>query len=152
MIKHAKTIKLRSQNWQEIQAMMNAFPRGKTFIIAWISYPSHQAIYLKNIIGPVLGLHHEVIFDRHTGMLYDSLVNKTREEVLEIFFRHMTPQVLVNELVKLTNNNPKVKKHLSAFIETAHEADLWDLCDDGFTVKATELAIVGILRKSGYFT
>ena len=59
----------------------------------------HQAIYLKNIIGPVIGLLHEVLFDRHTGMLYDALVKKSREEVLEIFFRHMTPQVLVKELV-----------------------------------------------------
>ena len=49
----------------------------------------------------------------------------------------------------MTNNNYKVKKHMSAFIENAHEADLWELGDDSITVKATELAMVNILRKLG---
>ena len=116
---------------------------------------SHQAIYLKNMIAPVIGLYHEVCFDRHTTVLYDSLVEKAREELLEAFFRHMTPQVVVTHLVSMTNEKSAAslfKRHLSAFIDILEENKDWELSSDGITIDFTAAGIVKVLRKMGYLT
>lgn len=65
-----------------------------------INQGSHQAIYLKNLIGHLVGVSQAVTFDRHTGVLYDNLINKSREEVLSIFFKYVSPKVLVNEVLR----------------------------------------------------
>ena len=53
---------------------------------------------LQNLLGHLLGLDHELTYDRHTNVLYDSLVEKTRETILQILFRYMTPQGMIDEV------------------------------------------------------
>src|SRR5207237_8974251 len=70
-----------------------------------INQGSHQAIYAKNLLGPVLGLDHDLVFDYYTGTLYDSLVEKTREDILKIVFDIITPEELIQELKRAVNSN-----------------------------------------------
>lgn len=59
-----------------------------------ISQLSHQAIYVKNLIAKRLGLPWDLTFDQHTGVLYNALVEKTVDQVLEALFRHFSPENL----------------------------------------------------------
>ena len=116
---------------------------------------AHQAIYLKNMIAPVIGVHHEVSFDRHTSVLYDALVEKSLEELLAAFFRHMTPLALVTKLVNITNEKSSAhlfKHHLSAFIDILEEDKDWQLGKDDITIEFTAAGIVKILRKMGFLS
>jgi hypothetical protein len=73
-----------------------------------IQQASHQSIYLKNLIAHIVGLQHNLTFDMHSGVLYDKLINLSREEVLEIFFKHFTPETLVNHVHAWMNRNSDI--------------------------------------------
>lgn len=73
---------------------------------------THHAIYLKNLIGPVIGAAHQVTFDRHTGVLVNTLIEKSREEVLEILFKHLTPEAVANELIRAAENSTDSQKKM----------------------------------------
>ncbi len=60
-----------------------------------IQQGSHQGIYLKNLIGPLVGVSQGLNFDRHTGVLYDKLINQERDDVLKTLFEHVTPESFV---------------------------------------------------------
>ncbi|MBA2727996.1 MAG: hypothetical protein H0U49_07475 [Parachlamydiaceae bacterium] len=79
---------------------------------------AHQAIYLKNLIGGLVGVSQGVAFDRHTGTLYEQLLNKGRDEVLELLFsKYMTPESYVNEIVRVVNGfNNENKQLLESFL------------------------------------
>lgn len=66
--------------------------------VADVEQASHQSIYLKNMIAHIVGLQHNLHFDLHTAVLYDKLLERPREELLEIFFKHFSPQVLVDHV------------------------------------------------------
>ena len=73
---------------------------------------AHHAIYLKNLIGHLVGISHGVFFDRNTGLLNDLLVSKERDEVLNAFFKYVTPESFVDEVVKNVNKDPINNKEL----------------------------------------
>ena len=73
---------------------------------------AHHAIYLKNLIGHLVGISHGVFFDRNTGLLNDLLVSKERDEVLNAFFIYVTPESFVDEVVKNVNKDPINNKEL----------------------------------------
>ena len=78
----------------------------------------HQAIYLKNLIGHLVGVTQKTItFDIHTGTLYENLIRHSRHDVLAVFFKHITPDVMVNEIVRTLNaSNAETKKTLKAIL------------------------------------
>lgn len=51
---------------------------------------SHQAGYLKNLIGHAVGLPDQLLFDAHTQMLYVHLVHISKQEALAAFFKHFS--------------------------------------------------------------
>jgi hypothetical protein len=59
---------------------------------------SHQAYFLKNRIGPRIGLEPTLKFDPHTDTLYDNLINKDLAGTLEVFFKHFKIQDLIKQL------------------------------------------------------
>lgn len=82
-----------------------------------IEQGAHQSIYLKNLIGPLLGISARVSFDQNTTTLYEALIEKSREEVLEIFFKHFTPETMANELSRdLNQATPEEKEHVKKFL------------------------------------
>ena len=116
-----------------------------------INQGSHQAIYLKNLIGPLVGLHHEVAFDRYSGVLYDSLIAKSREEVLQVFFRHFTPQVLLNELMRVVNNDFRTNYNIVRHIVSDLEG--WDYDEETFNpIKLNERGALQLLQTAGFLT
>lgn len=64
-----------------------------------LSQEVHQAIYLKNIVGPVLGIRRAIVFDMHTGVLDEHLAREVTRTNIMIFFKHFTPETLVKALV-----------------------------------------------------
>lgn len=63
-----------------------------------VSQSAHQSLYLKNLIAHIVGLKHSLVFDQYTRVLSDKLVMNSREEVMKVFFKHFTPQVLVDHV------------------------------------------------------
>jgi len=83
----------------------------------------HQAIYLKNLIGALVGITNEITFDRYTGTLNDNLLNRDRDEVLKIFFKYITPKSFVSALERVVNEQPEEnRKLLKAFLSN----ESWD--------------------------
>jgi len=70
-----------------------------------IKQGSHLSIYLKNLIGHLVGVSQNVTFDRHTTVLYDELVVRDRDNVLALFFKYVTPEVMVNEITRVFNDD-----------------------------------------------
>lgn len=89
-----------------------------------ISQGSHQSIYLKNLIGHLIGVSQAVTFDRHTAVLYDNLIDKSREIVLKTFFKYVTPKTMVNEILRtLKEPSTETIEALKAYLS---EDKYWD--------------------------
>ncbi len=67
---------------------------------------SHYSMYIKNSIARFVGMEHVVEFDIYTGLLPDVLVNKSLQELLQIFYRHYKPRDLVQALQQQLRSLP----------------------------------------------
>ncbi|MDP3533593.1 MAG: hypothetical protein Q8S31_09955 [Alphaproteobacteria bacterium] len=92
-----------------------------------ISQAVHQGLYLRNLIGDLVGSWHRVKFDINAGLFYESLLALSRQEALDLFYKHahtslkdlitiihskinnqintLEGAVLYNELFKLLNED-----------------------------------------------
>jgi len=61
---------------------------------------AHQSQYVKGAIGRFIGLPGKPKFDPHTHVLYDSLVDKNLEQMLTIFYKHFSIDLLADALSK----------------------------------------------------
>jgi hypothetical protein len=61
---------------------------------------SHQCLYIKNMLMPHLGLMRDVIFDPYSGMIATSLLEKSLFELFSIFFKHLSPQKIIDHIQK----------------------------------------------------
>lgn len=75
---------------------------------------SHQALYLRNLIGHLVGISNEVVFDKNSGVLNSALIQKSRREVLKVFFKHVTPKILVDKLAQAINSESKETREFFA--------------------------------------
>ncbi len=55
---------------------------------------SHYSTYIKNNIARFIGIAHNIEFDLYTGILPSSLVDKSLQELLQIFYQHYTAKDL----------------------------------------------------------
>jgi hypothetical protein len=55
-----------------------------------VQQASHQAGYLRNLIGHVVGLQDQQAFDAHTHTLYLQLVNLSKQDAVQEFFKFFT--------------------------------------------------------------
>lgn len=60
---------------------------------------AHQAGYLRNRIGYIVGLPDELLFDAHTPMLYVKLVELSKQEALQEFFKFFTPHGFIHRIM-----------------------------------------------------
>lgn len=70
-----------------------------------IKQASHQALFLKNYIGPWVGLSlgpkWRPIFDLGASCVLPQLSEKSREELLSLFYRdHFTPSILISDMTE----------------------------------------------------
>ena len=97
---------------------------GESKEIINIEQGAHQLIYLKNLIGGLVGVSQGIAFDRHTGVLYDRLLARGRDEVLEMLFsKYVTPESYVNEIVRVVNELPEDNKQ---FLKPFLDNGFWD--------------------------
>ena len=61
---------------------------------------SHQAGYLRNLIGDVVGLGDQLSFDAHTQTLYRSLINMPKQEAVENFYTFFEPHSFIGRIAE----------------------------------------------------
>jgi len=91
-----------------------------------VSQPPHQLPYLKNLIGVHLGTTHEIIFDQYTGCISYTMLQRSREEILDIFFKHASPNSMVKDLIQEVNAEIDISKNASKlFLDFLSEDEFW---------------------------
>ncbi|MCH9608987.1 MAG: hypothetical protein S4CHLAM45_02720 [Chlamydiales bacterium] len=112
-----------------------------------ISQAVHQALYLKNLIGKSVGLAHEIRFDPHTGVVYDSLLTKTPQEALEVFYKYVTPEAFAEALCQAA---PPYET-LSPIVSDPQSS--WELEEeDDYSYRLTLAGARDLLLKAGYLS
>ncbi len=114
----------------------------------------HQSLYLKNMVAPLIGLPHTLQFDLHTETLYDVLVQRSRLDLLAIFYKHVTPQALLNILVnKATKDSglfyPLIRALLEQWLPEIDFSTVWDLDEDGKPI-LTQNGALQICQAAGF--
>ena len=107
---------------------------------------SHQSLYLRNLIGHFVGISNQIVFDKNSGVLKSTMVEKSREEVLKLFFKYMTPKIVVDELVKAINRSPQETREL--FANFLVDDDLY--FQDGQAFKIKEYGSLVLLISFGF--
>jgi hypothetical protein len=64
----------------------------------------HQAKYIKNLIGPHIGLHGGVQFDPHVDVVYTKLREMQPDKALALFNRFVKPEAFLEMLQERYNN------------------------------------------------
>jgi len=107
-----------------------------------IEQVAHQSIYLKNLIGHLVGVSQTITFDRHTSALCDGLAARNRDDVLSVFFKYMTPKVMVNKITMILKEAP---------VETINALKTF-LAEDKYWENATlnKLGVLELLRTLDY--
>ncbi|CCB91152.1 putative uncharacterized protein [Waddlia chondrophila 2032/99] len=60
----------------------------------------HTSKYLKNLIAKRVGMPWDISFDAYPGCINDTLFNRPLQDVLKIFYKHVTPEDFVNKVYK----------------------------------------------------
>lgn len=99
----------------------------------------HQSLYIKNLIGHVVGLSKYISPDPYGAHIYKELTNASVNEVLEVFFDKHQPEHFVKEVMRVINQDPKAyKQALSAYFD---KREFWDAEDNLTLDGALELFI-----------
>lgn len=136
---------------QAVKSLMQAQFLGENEIMNELSGASqilqsvHQSLYMQNVIGHHVGVSEEPGFDWFTALILDKLFEKTAEEMLEVFFKHVTPKTVVENLVQNLNNAPSDIRNALQFV----------LLDDKFfenkeTCLINEAGALELLKEAGY--
>lgn len=140
----------------------NAMMKELTGESGAIQQLAHSSTFIKNRIGPRVGFAHELTFDPHTHTLYDSLVEKSLEDTLNIFYKHATPSRFIQELQNQFSRDKMSMKSLITWLNDLIETKLgkaamdydtiW-VCDEEFTTASFSLTDEGarkVLLAAGY--
>ncbi len=136
----------------------------------------HDVLHLKNLIGQRIGYRHDIKFDPYSGCITHKLRTCELNVALELYYKHIKPEVFVERLIKeyqkdqhefnnLAVNGGK-KSPYSKFEELYNQLNkerekkgmeklslptLWDSEDDYFdSFIMTDQAAVQILMAAGY--
>lgn len=82
----------------------------------------HSRKYLKNLIAKRIGLEWDIAFDAYPGCIDENLRNRSLENVLQIFYKHITPKKFLDDVFRVVQNDivpnmdeiEKVDKNLKA--------------------------------------
>lgn len=110
----------------------------------------HQAIYVKNLVAHFIGIDHEITLDRHSEVLYDSLLGKSREEMLAVIFKYITLEALIKEVVRAVNSN--LPKNSPLVAPLLMKAEYWNLGDEDILLPSLSArGAIQLLQESGFF-
>lgn len=88
-----------------------------------VDEPPHQTIYLKNLLAPSLPFLHfkgqggQLKFDINAGCVSDKLIEKTHQDVLDAFYREISPMFVAKGVQAFVNEhyeNPVVAAGVAA--------------------------------------
>ena len=121
---------------------------------------AHTSLYLKNLIGKKVGLNHQITFDINAEIIKDELLNRSPEDVLNLFYKNFTPSYLVYRLEKVINRDVKQVKSLfndlSKILENSGSSlgieQIWKIDDDTNEFKITKKGILELLCAQEYLT
>lgn len=65
----------------------------------------HSRKYLKNLIAKRIGLQWDIAFDAYPGCINGTLQSKSLEDVLRIFYKHVTPEKFLHDIIVRVNND-----------------------------------------------
>lgn len=112
-----------------------------------VAEPPHQKKYLRNLIGSLVGLSEEIQFDKHSGVINPQLFDLSRDEVLEVFFRHATIRRLVKALTDDINEDIALNQTQELFKAFLPDEKYWD--DGKITSSgALQLLLQTVLKKT----
>ncbi|MDP1723816.1 MAG: hypothetical protein Q8L85_03860 [Alphaproteobacteria bacterium] len=116
----------------------------------------HQGLYLRNLIGDLVGSRHDVAFDVSAQLYYENLLALSLQDALDTFYRHANVglpnlisyiQIKINEFLK---QNPRsiIYNQLAVLLSGNNNGTTWIL-DEHDTPFITEEGVVRILIKIG---
>ena len=114
---------------------------------------AHQGRYVKNVIGPDVGLAEPAAFDRHSQMLYQKLIDRSKQALLHEFYRHLLPHQVVNSILNAANaelqQGGPIYNWLLPFIPEEHRSEAWDINMQSEKVGLTEKGAIFLLNGLG---
>lgn len=110
----------------------------------------HQLRYLWNNIAPIVGAGKGVIFDLHIQAINPKLFKLDRDKMLEVYFKHVNAEVIVNEVVKKVNENFDKNKEMLIHL-LRNKAPFLDI-KNGIPVGISKKGAIELIKQAGYFT
>lgn len=115
---------------------------------------AHQVILVRNIIGADIGLEDHLIFDVNSNLYYRPILNMTKADLLQKFYKYFRPSMLIAEIATFLNrslNEPKSTGYisLSQSFKDEIKPDDWYIDTDKGTTYISEKAVIAILLKTG---
>lgn len=112
--------------------------------------PAHQARYIKNVLGPDIGLSSAVAFDRHSRALHPKLITKSKDEIMQAFYHHLRPRDVVNAILSAANaeleENSQLYNWFAPFIPEAGREEAWDINMEFGCVRLTFKGAIYVLK------
>ncbi len=113
----------------------------------------HQSRYLKNVLGTDIGLSEPVVFDRHSQLIYQNLIDLPKEGMLTEFYRHLLPSTIIMMVLKEANAELQQGMQLYNVIQAVIPEELqeaaWDIDIASDKVTLTEIGSVSLLKALG---
>ncbi|MDP1724661.1 MAG: hypothetical protein Q8L85_08175 [Alphaproteobacteria bacterium] len=114
----------------------------------------HQGLYLRNLIGDLVGSVHKITIDMNASLCYIELINLTKQKALEHFYVYANynidllisfVQLKINEIL---SNDLSIYNGLANIIENNDES-IWELNDQCQISAITKKGTLAVLIKIG---
>ncbi len=128
--------------------LMNIAPDAK------VEDAIHQALYVKNLIADI-GLNHRLTFDFYTQVLNKQLLTHSKADIVQAFYKHFEPQVLVAATRKAVNEGLQVPKNtlystLSKLMDKGVFHRAWEFDKEDYSLfSLTDFGAAHLLLKVG---
>lgn len=118
----------------------------------------HQGLYLRNLIGDLVGSCHDVKFDMHSELYYNNLLALTKKEALDAFYQYTTPKIVdiikliqlkVNQQLQPDNYNNELFASLAILLGNDNDLSSWQMDDEDINASITEEGVFKVLINMG---
>ncbi|MDP1723201.1 MAG: hypothetical protein Q8L85_00675 [Alphaproteobacteria bacterium] len=120
----------------------------------------HQGLYLRNLIGDLVGSCHDVKFDMHSELYYNNLLNLTKKEALDAFYKYTTLKIVdiiklvqlkINQQLQPDNYNNELFASLAILLGNDNDLSSWQMADEDTNASITEEGVFKVLLKMKLF-
>ncbi|MFN9000470.1 MAG: hypothetical protein ACK5VW_00170, partial [Holosporales bacterium] len=115
----------------------------------------HFGLYLKNMIAHEVGLPHKLVLDQYSKLLPQSLIDHSKQHLIEAYYQHFTPEGVVRSVQAGINQALSSKNRIITFqaLNQVINGDLeedWDLDLSSGSCTLTPAGTVKLLSLLGY--